>query len=153
MPWLVDEVAEAALGPWGLLVGVGVGVGVLARKRLAPAASAALGTALGATEKARENVGTRDVAREVGARVRGSAAAVASLPVVERAQTALAEAGDWWSDVCAEARAEWEEKRSAPTQGVEAATRRRARASSRSARARDASGRFIKGSTPGAAKD
>src|SRR6266498_361720 len=59
MAWLVDDVAEAALGPWGLLVGVGVGVGILARKRLAPIASTAVAGALETTDRAREEVGRR----------------------------------------------------------------------------------------------
>ena len=35
MVWVVDDLVEAALGPWGLVVGLGVGVLAAARQRRA----------------------------------------------------------------------------------------------------------------------
>src|SRR5918999_176412 len=32
MAWLVDDIAEAALGPWAIAVGTGVGLVILARR-------------------------------------------------------------------------------------------------------------------------
>src|SRR5687768_789427 len=91
MAFVADDIAEAALGPWGLLIGVGVGAALLARKRLVPAAGTAAAGGMEAGEKARDWA--------------------AGLPLVERAQTMLAEAGDWWSDLYAEAKSEWEANR------------------------------------------
>jgi hypothetical protein len=34
--WLVDDIAKATLGPWGLLLSVGLGVAILPSKRLKP---------------------------------------------------------------------------------------------------------------------
>lgn len=53
MAFLVDDVAEVALGPWGLVIGVGVGAALLARKRLAPVTDSAVASGAGATERAR----------------------------------------------------------------------------------------------------
>src|SRR6187402_2184551 len=87
MPWLIDDLAGAAFGPWGLAVATGVGVAIAARKRLvstaAPAASGAL-------------AGGRDAGERAQDRVKAS----------------LAGLGDWWSDLYAEARAEWEKEHS-----------------------------------------
>jgi len=141
MAWLVDDVAEAALGPWGLLVGVGVGVGVLARKRLAPIASTAVVGALETTDRARDEIGRRQALRQARELAGSAALAAGSMPVVGRAQTTLAEVGDWWSDLYAEARAEWEAGRTADVAG---ATKRLERASRKAQRARDSSGRFAK---------
>ena len=152
MVWLVDDVAEAALGPWGLLIGAGVGVGILARRRVAPAASAALATGRETTARAGEWANGQPALDRARVAVGGAAGTVAGLGVVERARTALAEVGDWWSDLYAEARSEWEADRSASARSegpdVKGATRRLERASRRrranTNAARDASGRFVK---------
>jgi hypothetical protein len=110
MVWLIDDAAEAALGPWGLALGAGVAAVVLARKRLAPLAETTVGgETLG--ERARlagETVGDR--AREAGDWAKSALAevAVVALPVTDRAQTAVAEVTEWWNDLYAEARSEWE---------------------------------------------
>ncbi len=116
MALLVDEVAEAALGPWGIVVGAGIGIALLARKRLAPAAGTAAVGGIVATERAREWM--------------------AGLTVTDRAKAALAELSEWWGDLYAEAQAEWQASQSvAPTAGVAsaavAATAVRGRRSSR----------------------
>jgi hypothetical protein len=71
--------------------------------------------------------------------------------VPERARTAVARAGEWWSDLVAESRAEWEAGRAAPAaaagaaaarpRSVERPTTRRTGAG----RGRDARGRFTRG--------
>lgn len=68
------------------------------------------------------------------------------LTVTERAQTALAEVGDWWSDLYAEARAEWEAGRTGePEGGLGGATERLEKAARKPRRARGSGGRFAKG--------
>ncbi len=39
MVWLIDDLAEAALGPWGIAVAAGVGLATVARRQFVPAAS------------------------------------------------------------------------------------------------------------------
>src|SRR4051812_4850514 len=101
MPWVVDELAGAAFGPWGLAVAAGIGVGVLAGKRLGPtvvgaATGAASGVAAGAAE-------SRDQVRE-------------------RLSSGLSDLRHWWDDVYAEAHAEWQQSRAATGGAVVAAT-------------------------------
>ena len=139
MVWLIDDLAGAAFGPWGLAVATGVGVAIAARKRLmstaAPAASGAL-------------AGGRDAGERAQDRVKAS----------------LAELGDWWSDLYTEARAEWEEGHSPgrPARSGGSPGRRRTHGASRTMtaprgtasrtktpsstarRVRDASGRYVK---------
>jgi hypothetical protein len=139
MVWLVDDVAEAALGPWGLAVGLGVGAVVLARKHLAPVASTAAVNGLEAADRAREWAGGLEGPGKVAGWLGG-------LAVAERARTAAAEVGDWWSDLYAEARAEWEAGRndiSGAETSVAAATERLERAATKRPR-RGAGGRFAK---------
>jgi hypothetical protein len=92
MVWIVDDLVEAALGPWGLAVGLGVGLLAAARSRRA-ATQADDGTAVTATAGGLAGV----VAAKNG--------------VVDRIQAALAEAGDSWRDLYAEAHHEWEQSR------------------------------------------
>ena len=49
MVWVVDDLVEAALGPWGLVVGLGVGVLAAARQRRAAVSTddASVATAAG----------------------------------------------------------------------------------------------------------
>lgn len=140
MALLVDDIAEAALGPWGLLIGVGVGAALLARKRLAPAASTALVGGMEATDRAREWASSLETPGKV-------AGAIGGIGVVERARTAVAEVGDWWSDIYAEARAEWEAGRGGDASdepGVTDATAALEKAASRRRTSRGAGGRFVK---------
>src|SRR3954454_9917748 len=73
MPWLVDELAGAAFGPWGLAVAAGIGVGVLDGKRLGPTlAGAATGAASGVAGGAGGSRGSgRGWGLGVGRRARG----------------------------------------------------------------------------------
>lgn len=93
MVWVVDDLVEAALGPWGLAVGLGVGVIAAARRRRAAAL----------TEGA-----------PAAALTAGGLGGVSSVAtgVKERIQATLAEAGDSWRDLYAEAHHEWEQSRS-----------------------------------------
>jgi hypothetical protein len=148
MVWLIDDLVGAAFSPWGLAVTAGVSVAMAARKRRAagivPTASAAVAGG-----------------REAGERVQ------------DRVKASLAEIGDWWSDLYAEARAEWEQEHAPkrPVRGGASAGRKRATAASRKTatprktaapkasasrsrtpsstgkRVRDASGRYVKSST------
>lgn len=141
MALLVDDIAEAALGPWGLLIGVGVGAVLLARKRLAPVASTAMAGGVEATDRAREWANGLETPAKV-------AGAIGGLGVVERARTAAAEVGDWWSDVYAEARTEWEAGRSGSAASEDAsvaeATAALEKAATRRRTSRGTSGRFVK---------
>ena len=66
MVWVVDDLAEAALGPWGLAAAVGVGVIAATRRRRAAAAAdgapasawtaAGLGGVLAVAEGVRERI-------------------------------------------------------------------------------------------------
>lgn len=90
MPWLVDELAGAALGPWGLAVVAGLGVGALVSKRYGPslagaATGAASGVAAGATESRNQ--------------------------VRDRLTSGLSGVRSWWHDVYAEAYDEWQQSR------------------------------------------
>jgi hypothetical protein len=92
MPWLIDDLAGAALGPWGLAVAAGIGVGALVSKRFGPAISeAATGAATGVAAGASAS---RDQVRD-------------------RVTSGLTGVRDWWRDVYAEAHAEWVLSRSA----------------------------------------
>ena len=82
---LIEHAAEAALGPWGLLAGAIVGVALLRRRRRARAVE---------TE---------------------SRAAGPFRGPLRQAGTAVAYAGEWWSDLVAESRAEWLAEREGPT--------------------------------------
>src|SRR5215207_6448500 len=101
MVWVVDDLVEAALGPWGLAVGLGVGVlAAVQRRRAAASADAA----------------TTDAAPAV-AWAAGGLGGVMSVAdgVKERIQATLAEAGDSWRDLYAEAHHEWEQSRAGGT--------------------------------------
>ena len=97
MVWVVDDLAEAALGPWGLAVGLGVGVIAATRRRRATATAAEV--------------------TPVAARTVGGLGGVLTVVdgVKERFQATLAEAGDSWRDLYAEARHEWEQSRAGGT--------------------------------------
>ena len=98
MVWIVDDLVEAALGPWGLAVGLGVGLLAAARGR-----RAAIQT---------------DDATAVTASAGALAGVVAAKNgVVDRIQAALAEAGDSWRDLYAEAHHEWEQSRAGVVTG------------------------------------
>ena len=88
MVWLVDDIAEAAIGPWGLLISVGLGAAILARKRLKPVEDLTVSAAAQASQSARQ--------------------LLVELPVLGGLPAAVAGAGEWWSDLYAEARTEWE---------------------------------------------
>jgi hypothetical protein len=97
MVWVVDDLVEAALGPWGLALGLGVGViAAVQRRRAAATADAATTDAAPATAWAAGGLGG------VMAMADG---------VKERIQATLAEAGDSWRDLYAEAHHEWEQGR------------------------------------------
>lgn len=105
MVWVVDDLAEAALGPWGLAVGLGVGVIAAVQRRRAKTAP----TMEGATAPPS---GLSAPAWAAGGL--GGVMAVAD-GVKERIQSTLAEAGDSWRDLYAEAHHEWEQSRSGGT--------------------------------------
>jgi hypothetical protein len=98
MVWVVDDLVEAALWPWGLAVGLGVGVLAAVQRRRAAAAADA--TPIDAAPAAAWTAGGL-----------GGVMAVAD-GVKERIQATLAEAGDSWRDLYAEAHHEWEQGRS-----------------------------------------
>jgi hypothetical protein len=100
MVWVVDDLAEAALGPWGLAVGLGVGVIAAVQRRRAKAAAATEGAPATATAWAAGGF--------------GSVMAVTD-GVKERIQSTLAEAGDSWRDLYAEAHHEWQQSRAGGT--------------------------------------
>jgi hypothetical protein len=138
MPFGIDEIVESALGPWGLALGLGVGAIVTRREKILPALASgaeagrgridALST-VGAekaragkarleavssagTEKARASL--RKVApAAVGlgggvAAIRNIAARARSLNVARTGQTLIADVSRSWSDLYAEARADFE---------------------------------------------
>jgi hypothetical protein len=110
MVWVVDDLVEAALGPWGLAVGLGVGLLAAANKRRATGTSgdAVAETATTATTAAGAGLASV-VAMKNG--------------LVDRIQSALAEAGDSWRDLYAEAHHEWAQGRAgAPGTAPTAAT-------------------------------
>jgi hypothetical protein len=82
MALVLDDIAEIALGPWGIAVGAGVAAVVLGRRAL-----------------------------------RGSLAGAAA-GVPHRAVGAIASVGEWWDDIYAEAKSEWEASRSSATRPV-----------------------------------
>jgi hypothetical protein len=92
MVWIVDDLTEAALGPWGLAVAAGVGIFTATRQWKASSATAA------APADARAAGGLGGVAAVAGG-VKG------------RVQGVLAEAGEYWRDLYAEAHTEWERGR------------------------------------------
>jgi hypothetical protein len=90
MVWLVDDLAEVMLGPWGLAIAAGVGVAALVRKQRESAGESA-------------SAGALPAGLGVGA------------AMSDRVKTRVSEIGEWWSDLYAEAHAEWEQERSAGT--------------------------------------
>jgi hypothetical protein len=100
MAWLVDDLTGAMFGPWGLAAAVGAGVAFAAGKRLAP-------TVAGATSGAVAGVSAG--AASARDRVRGGVAG------------GLTDVRDWWSDLYAEAHAEWEQGRATPMATARAA--------------------------------
>ncbi len=127
MAVLVDDAIEAALGPWGLAIGAGVGLALLARRKLAPAAGTVMVGGVVAGERAR--------------------GWVAELGAADRARAAVAEVSDWWSDLCAEARAEWEAGRAAPAAATVVAPAARARRRSRATAGAPASAAAVRAAT------
>jgi hypothetical protein len=90
MPWLVDELAGAALGPWGLAVVAGIGVGALVSKRYGPSlAGAATGAASGVA----------------------AGATASRAQVRDRVSSGLSGVRSWWQDVYDEAYTEWQQSR------------------------------------------
>ena len=130
MVWVIDDLAEAALGPWGVAVAVGVGLVTAVRQRKAVA------SALPNPPAAAWATGGL-----------GSAAAAAD-GVKGRVQTALAEAGEYWRDLYAEAQHEWRQERSGSAPKTAAATpstRRTARtAPAAGKRVRGPNGRYVR---------
>jgi hypothetical protein len=110
-----EAAAETVLGPWGVVAGLGVGAIVLARKARRSAAGGS-----GGDEDRFPTGWTHRV------------------PGVAAVGTAAAHVGEWWSDLYAEARHDWEVSRaSGPSEAEEPAPAvRRAR------RPRGANGRF-----------
>lgn len=153
MVWLIDDLAETALGPWGIAVAVGVGVAGIARRTLVPDLTAAPSraapvlegtsvpvasvptidrstpSAQSATHAVTARIGIASAAAgaavsrmsstlaggtsQAGARVQGVTGTVKG-----RVQTALADVGDYWHDLYAEAHAEWEHGRSQPVPAI-----------------------------------
>jgi hypothetical protein len=132
MVWIVDDLTEAALGPWGLAVAAGVGILTATRQWKASSATAA------APADARAAGGLGGVAAVAGG-VKG------------RVQGVLADAGEYWRDLYAEAHSEWERGRAGSGATVAAATATapavtsgtRTRASS-GGRVRGPNGRYMK---------
>jgi hypothetical protein len=127
MVWVVDDLAEAALGPWGLAVGLGVGVIAATRRRRATATAAEV--------------------TPVAARTVGGLGGVLTVVdgVKERFQATLAEAGDSWRDLYAEARHEWEQSRAGGTAKLAASAAAPAAArTSTGKRVRGPNGRYVR---------
>jgi hypothetical protein len=128
MVWLVDDIAEAALGPVGLLVGVGLGAAVLARRRLRPVEDLSVSVVNHAGESARQ--------------------LLVGLPALGGLAASVAGLGEWWDDLYAEARAEWQAEHS-PSDAAPAASHDNSDSAvtehARSgARRRGPNGRFLK---------
>jgi hypothetical protein len=86
--WLVDDIAEAALGPVGLLLGVGLGAAALARRRFKPVEDLSVSAVGQAGQSARQ--------------------LLVGLPALGGLAATVAGLGEWWDDLYAEARAEWQ---------------------------------------------
>lgn len=106
MVWLLDDLAEAALGPWGVAVAVGVGLATAARGRWGDPAIAARPATAGIVIP-----GTAVAARTESAAPDGSTMPSAAERFKERVQGAVAGAGEYWRELYAEARQEWEQAR------------------------------------------
>lgn len=115
MVWLIDDLAEAALGPWGIAVAVGVGLASVARRRAGQATETAA-TAAPVTL-------ISESPTSAGAAVAATAAAATSVlapltaaggvvgRVKDGVQQRMAEATEYWHDLYAEAHHEWEQAR------------------------------------------
>lgn len=101
MPWLVDELAGAAFGPWGLAVVAGLGVGALVSRRYGPSLAGA-GTS-GASGLAAGPAESRNQVRD-------------------RVGSGLSGVRSWWQDLYDEAYAEWQQSRAVPPAIVGAVT-------------------------------
>ncbi|MSQ24556.1 MAG: hypothetical protein EXR58_08460 [Chloroflexi bacterium] len=87
--WLVHA-AEAALGPWGLAVAAGVGVVAIARRRRGPSVAEL-------SDGGRGRLLRAPVALVVG-----------GMALSQRVRSKVAQAGEWASDIYAEARSDWD---------------------------------------------
>jgi hypothetical protein len=149
MVWVVDDIAEAALGPWGIAVGVGVGVvsAVWRRKTTAVAPSDTM------ISPAAVPGGWR-FAGPAGAWAAGrlDGARSAADGVKDRVQTVLTGAGAYWHDLYAEAHHEWEQGRAgvasktAPPAAAPSVGRAMQTPASRGTRVRGPNGRYVRAS-------
>jgi hypothetical protein len=142
MVWIVDDLTEAALGPWGLAVAAGVGILTATRQWKSSSATAA---APGGSGPAGSVVAGSGAAGGLGGVV-----AVAD-GVKGRVQGVLAEACEYWRDLYAEAHSEWERGRTGSGSTVAAATATAPAVTSgaqtplvRGTRVRGPNGRFVK---------
>lgn len=108
MVWLVDDLAEAALGPWGIAVAVGVGLVSVTRRRAAQAAASAPTV----TEHAAESATVAPASAAAIALAPVAAVTVVVGRVKDGVQQRMAEATEYWHDLYAEAHHEWEQARS-----------------------------------------
>jgi len=109
MVWVIDDLAEAAAGPWGLAVSLGVGVlSAVQRSNVTPTASTTSvgGGASTAAPPDGTRAGTLATARSVADGVK------------QRIQATLADAGDYWRELYAEAHDEWERGRRSQSAAV-----------------------------------
>jgi hypothetical protein len=114
MVWVIDDLAEAALGPWGLAVALGVGV-MAATRRATGGAVVTDGDptvidAVPISAVSSETASTRDGVTSGVAAVPATVVAAAGR-LKTQVQQVVAGTGEYWRDLFAEAHHEWEAER------------------------------------------
>ncbi|MBM2810281.1 MAG: hypothetical protein HW416_1040 [Chloroflexi bacterium] len=122
MPALYVHLANAAFGPWGLVVGAGAAVAIVASRRSRGARRGNEKGSLHVVEPGEEGPIEYPFGQEQ--RPHGVSG--------ERASTTLALVSEWWEDLVAEVRAQWNAGRADESAGLDAerpapTPRRRAR--------------------------
>ena len=130
MAFLLDDIVESALGPWGLVLGLGVGALVASRKRIRPLGASALGAMAPLRATAAAGV----------AGATGAVNRVRATSLRDTGQAVFLGISRSWTELYAEARAEFEATHPS-TSGSTEFTQDIVRPESG---LRDAHGRFIK---------